>query len=146
MKISKVGYCPTDDNYNQDDVIDNIFDIPKRPLGRPTKYKEEYCEMLIDHMSKGLSQASFAGLIGVNVDTLTEWFKRHEAFSVSQKIGRAASLLIWERIGNELALGRLKGNMGAYAFNMKNRHKWQDRVEPDGQEYDDLEFTKSEES
>ena len=34
-------------------------DKERNPVGRPTKYKPEYCEMLIEHMSEGLSFESF---------------------------------------------------------------------------------------
>jgi len=96
--------------------------------GRPTKYKEEYCEDLISHMNKGLSFESFAGVIEVNPDTLYEWCKVHDAFSEAKKIARAKNLIFWELMGIDICKGALEGSASAWVFNMKNRHKW--RSEP----------------
>ena len=32
-----------------------------KKVGRPTDYKKEYCELLIEHMAAGFSFESFAG-------------------------------------------------------------------------------------
>jgi hypothetical protein len=92
--------------------------------GRPSKFKPEYCERLIQHMSEGLSFRSFAGEIDVCFDTLYEWEKVHKIFSDAKRLGVAKSLLTWERIGlaDEMSTG-------TYCFNMKNRFpdEWKDR-------------------
>ena len=75
--------------------------------GRPTKYKQEYCEEIIEFFSRPISEeftrkirtkegvqeidvieatdlptlASFAVSIGVHRDTLHEWSTKHEEFS-----------------------------------------------------------------
>lgn len=64
--------------------------------GRPTKYKPEYCEELIDHMKEGFSLESFAGKIGVCVDSLYAWRDSHPEFSEAIKGGKAASRYWWE--------------------------------------------------
>ena len=100
--------------------------------GRPTKYKEEYCQMLIDHMEKGFSFNSFAGIIRVNTDTLAEWRNKHKSFSDAQKLGRALSSLFWEKMGMAGAAGRVPGfNAATWIFNMKNRFGWKDKQELD---------------
>ena len=100
------------------------------PGGRPTKYKPEYCEKVIEHMGQGLSFESFAGTIGVNQDTLHEWCKRHEEFSESKKIGREKSRIFWEKLGIDGATGRLQYfNAATWIFNMKNRFNWTDKQE-----------------
>ena len=103
----------------------------KCPTGRPTKFKEEYCQMLIEHMALGFSFESFAGLISVNQDTLHEWCKVHAIFSEAKKLAFAKCQLFWEAIGME-GLWSTKErslNTGNYVFQMKNRFKWTDRVE-----------------
>ena len=113
----------------------------KHPGGRPTKYKQEYCEKLIQHMAEGYSFESFAGVVEVNVDTLHEWAKVHEEFSDSKKIAFAKCQMFWERIGitNILNISESLGpgmssskslNASAWIFNMKNRFKWRDK-QPD---------------
>ena len=105
-----------------------------RPIGRPTKYKPEYCEMLIEHMSGGLSFESFAGVINVNQDTLHEWVKVWPEFSEAKKLAFAKCQLWWEKVGIS-GLWSTKDssfNTGVYCFNMKNRFKWTDKVEVSG--------------
>ena len=113
----------------------------KHPGGRPTKYKQEYCQMLIDHMSTGLSFESFAAVIKVNRDSLYEWEKVHPDFSDAKKIGLDNCLLFWEKLGinniintsESLGQGMSSSkslNASVYIFNMKNRFKWRDK-QPD---------------
>lgn len=109
----------------------------KNPGGQPTKYKTEYCEMVTKHMSEGLSFESFAGVIGVNRDTLYEWAKVHQNFSDAKTKGTAASLLFWEKLGRQITI-KGKGNIAGWIFNMKNRFidTWKERHEvssPEGQ-------------
>lgn len=68
----------------------------KGVVGRPSKYKPEYCERVIADMAKGLSLAAFAGGIPVSKDTVQEWVKVHPEFSVSVKKGQAARLRFLE--------------------------------------------------
>lgn len=110
---------------------------PKRrrmpnPVGRPTKYKEEYCDMLIRHMESGLSFDSFAAVIKVNRDSLYEWVKVHPEFSDAQKEAYSQNLLFWEKIGISGMVGRIPDfNATVWIFNMKNRHGWRDKQDVD---------------
>lgn len=104
------------------------------PGGRPTAYKPEYCEQLINHMANGLSFESFAGLLGVSNKTLYNWTKLSEEFLQAKEIGFEKSRLFWEKLGVAGAAGRVQNfNASAFIFNMKNRFKtqWRDRHELD---------------
>jgi len=96
--------------------------------GRPTKYKPEYCEKLIEffdvepyadkeleHLDKDgnvrwidykrmanklPTLRSFAKSIGVNIDTVYEWIKQHEEFS--DAFTHAKDLQKWFLIENGL--------------------------------------------
>jgi hypothetical protein len=83
--------------------------------GRPTKYKPEYCEKIIEYFSrspyvensKGEKKpndlpyfAEFASQIDVSFETLLEWTKKHSEFSDSYK--RAAELQKFFLIQNTL--------------------------------------------
>lgn len=83
----------------------------KEPFGRPTKYKPEYCEQIIEFFdieqtmkkkkqvatNKGVVEieeeeaaefptfVDFAMEIGVNIDTLKEWRDKHPNFSAAYK-------------------------------------------------------------
>lgn len=97
--------------------------------GRPTKYRGEYCQMLIDHMGKqGLSYRSFAGAIGVSYETLYAWERKYKAFSDAKAKGEAQNLIFWEKMGNAGTAGKLPGfNAAAWNINMKNRHDWREK-------------------
>ncbi len=89
----------------------SIQEKPKLERGRPTHYKPEYCELVLDDMSKGFSLSAFAGLIGVCRDTLTEWVSKHPDFSLAVKQGKVLQLRAWEQKGLGIADG--KGGPGA---------------------------------
>jgi hypothetical protein len=106
--------------------------IVKRPRGAPTTYREEYCEQVISHMSRGFSFESFAGVISVNRDTLYEWCHVHHDFSDAKKIAVQKSLLALETIGLDGMTGELKGfNVASWIFTCKNRHSdmFKDKME-----------------
>jgi hypothetical protein len=107
----------------------------KEPFGRPTKYKPEYCQELIDFMGQGYSIEAFAGKIDTHKDTIYQWVKAHPDFADAKRLGFAKCQVFWEEIGlrglwNED--GGPKLNTGNYIFQMKNRFKWTDRVEVSG--------------
>jgi len=98
-------------------------------VGRPTKYKEEYCQKLIDHMAEGYSFDSFAGIVDVNIDTLYEWAKVHEEFSDAKSIGSAKSMAWWEKIGRMGMINEIPFfNDRIWRLNMINRFRaqWSD--------------------
>lgn len=78
------------------------------PGGRPSKYDPEYCEKLVKHMEEGNSFWSFAGVVGVSFDTLSEWTKVHAEFSEAKKIGLGKLLLFDERLAKAGVSGQLK--------------------------------------
>jgi hypothetical protein len=104
----------------------------KGPGGRPTKYKKEYCEMLVEHMKQGYSFESFgASPVCVDKVTLYRWVEKHAEFSNAKKRAETECLKFWEKIGIAGALGKIQGfNAASFIFNMKNRFFWRDRLEP----------------
>ena len=100
-----------------------------------SKYKEEYCEQLIDHMSYGKPFKTFGGVVGVSKQTLYDWCERHEDFAEAKDIGKAKSEYFWMDIGLKLALGEIRGSAVAWIFCMKNLHGWNDNK--DGQNDND---------
>lgn len=94
----------------------------KRPVGRPTKYRPEYCEQLIECMKRGAWLNSFAAQIGVSRNTLDLWAARHEEFAEALAIGKAAAAAWWENIGRGIAAGKIggPGSANMVIFAMKN--------------------------
>ena len=107
-------------------------DKPVNAIGRPTKYKEEYCQLLVEHMADGLSYESFAGVVGVSKQTIYDWEKVNSDFLDSKKKGFAMAQLFWEKAGlNGMFMGGKDNpfNATVWVFNMKNRFGWVDRKE-----------------
>lgn len=96
--------------------------------GRPTLYRDEYCDELVKCMASGFSLAAFAGEIGVARDTLTEWQSVHPEFSAAVKIGQAARTLCLERT---LLAGETGPKVTAHIFALKNAapDEWRDKQE-----------------
>ncbi len=105
--------------------------IKKKKTGPKSGFKKEYCSQLIDHMDKGYSFESFAGIIGIARSTLYRW-EKHLEFKEAKEIGFAKCLLFWEKIGIDACMGKIMGFNGtSYVFNMKNRFNWKDKREVD---------------
>lgn len=97
-------------------------------MPRPTKYDPRYCRMLVEHMRTGLSWESFAGVVGVESDTLRNWQDRFPEFFGARKKGEALNRLFWEKVGIDGAIGKIKGfNPASWIFIMKNCFGWRDR-------------------
>lgn len=114
--------------------------------GRPSLYKPEYDQMLIDHMATGLSFESFAAITDTCKDTLYEWAKVHPSFSDAKKKAVQKCRLFWEKLGVDHILNisetskssdgsnysKSKSlNASIWIFNMKNRFKdeWREKQE-----------------
>ncbi len=76
--------------------------------GRPSDFKGEYSQMLIDHMKKGGSIESFGAKVHCAVSTLYEWFKEYPEFSEAKKIAISYLHEFWENLGKTMATGQLR--------------------------------------
>lgn len=93
--------------------------------GRPTKYKPEYCESVVEHMRDGKSLSSFAGKVGVARDTISEWCSEYPEFSAAVQKGKGLCADWWEERLRERAIAG-EGNSTAAIFGVKNmaRQDW----------------------
>jgi transposase len=106
----------------------------KKKMGRPTKYKPEFCQRVIELASEGMGKAEIACGIGVSRDTIHEWTKVHQDFSDAIRRAYEEALAWWERKGREATFGGVPGFQStAYIFQMKNRFKddWRDKIDHD---------------
>lgn len=55
------------------------------------KFKDEYVDMLIKHMSQGMSFMSFGGVVGAGRTTLYDWCDRYPKFKEAKQIGELKS-------------------------------------------------------
>ena len=99
-----------------------------REMGRPTKYKPEMCETVIELMKEGASQYEVLATLGISEDTFYRWKKENEEFSESIKRGSQLSQAWWEKKGR-ISLDDRQFNSTLWYMNMKNRFKWADKQE-----------------
>lgn len=103
-----------------------------KKLGRPTTYKKEYCQMLIDHMAEGLSFESFAAVIFAPYRIMYQWADKHEDFKLAKDVGESLGRLFWEKAGRNGCLGKIPNfNTGAWTFFMRNRFNWKNVTQVD---------------
>lgn len=97
---------------------------------RVSSFKPEYCDLLVEHMSKGLSFNAFAGVIKVSQAVLYKWSKKYPEFQDARNRGDAAALLHWEKVGRAGMMGKVPNfNAAVYIFSMKNKFDWTDKVD-----------------
>jgi hypothetical protein len=93
--------------------------------GRPSEYRPEYCQAIIDAMAEGISLTAFAGVIGVSKDTVYEWIKRHSDFSDAWSRAKPKRVLHLER---KLLRARKGAETTAAIFALRNADptEWRD--------------------
>ena len=75
---------------------------PIRKIGRPTNYKPEYCDRVVELGAKGYSQAMIIADIGAGSrETIDNWKKAHPEFLDAMTRARDLALAWWERKGLE---------------------------------------------
>lgn len=98
--------------------------MPKKNAGgRPSLYREEYCEQLIEHMKDGRGYDAFAGVIRVGIRTIHDWEKNHPAWADAKAIGFAVCMLWWDQQGRDGLFAGKQFNVAAWIYNMKVRFK-----------------------
>jgi len=93
-----------------------------RPVGRPTAYRQEFCERVIQLMAEGRSLDGCAAILGVHPDSLYTWQKAHGEFSDAVRAGRAAATAFWEGRLLDVAKGG-SGNANAIQWALRNRSR-----------------------
>lgn len=113
----------------------------KRPEGRPTDYKPEYCDLLVTHFKSGKSYAAFAALCDVSRSTCFEWEQKHIEFANAKSRGWEHYQAYWEQIGHEgvftqtyktdEGIRTVALNSAVWIYNMKCRFRkdWHDSVD-----------------
>lgn len=67
--------------------------------GRPSSYKPEFCDLVIELGNQGASIDEMAFECGVHDDTLRNWAEDHEEFFDAFTRAKQASQIWWERKG-----------------------------------------------
>ncbi len=109
--------------------------------GRPSLYRKEFCEMLIEHMKQGYSYKSFCAEIEVGQRTMYDWELVHPEWAEAKEIAFAKGMKFWEKLGVDFVVNETSKdsegnstsktlNSAVWIFNMKNRFQWRER-QPD---------------
>lgn len=97
---------------------------PRAPkFGRPSKYKPEFCQRVVDLGFAGKGKAQMAAGLGIDRGTLNEWMKAHEEFSRAVSMGLELAMAWWQDQGQAgINLGK-DFNGFVYSFEMRNRFR-----------------------
>lgn len=103
------------------------------PAGRPSTYRPEYCEKVIDLGKKGMGPVEIAVELGVPRTTMLSWANEHLEFSTALTRAKECEQAWWERTGRE-ALGADKFNSAVWSKSMsaRFREEYTDRREVSG--------------
>ena len=104
--------------------IFGFSDVMSGSRGRPTKYREEMCEIALHVLGDGGSRAQLAATLEVGKDSLYAWERDYPDFSEAMARGLAMSEAKWESPDWHPEMHHQR-----WALNMKNRFGWTDRVE-----------------
>jgi hypothetical protein len=108
------------------------MDGVKMKTGRPTTYKPEYCDLMIQMLSEGASFTEFRAAIGgVTRQTLSNWRDANpeflDAYTKAEAIGQA----YWEkRLRTEIMFDN-KANAALVKLYFANRFNWHDKQQTD---------------
>lgn len=94
------------------------------PAGRPTDYKPEYCEDIINYLSDGKHIIQYAAKIGVAKSTIYEWANNYPEFSDALKKAQAKSTAQWlENARLKAFSGEHKGSDAMLIWMLKKKDK-----------------------
>ena len=103
------------------------------PRGRPTKYKSEFCEQIIDLMGEGLSLTAAAAELGITRECAYQWAYTKPEFRRRWSWGAGSACCSWSA-----ACWRPKDSVTvasrSFALKAADRFEWGDRQPGPGEE------------
>lgn len=112
----------------QVDYTPLLLEMQNTKIGRPSEYRPEYCDRVVEIMSMGLSLTAAMGVLGFARSTAYEWQEKYPAFSDAVKLGQSRRQMFLE-------LKLMEAPSGAQAtgaiFALKNTGTgdWRDKQE-----------------
>lgn len=79
---------------------------PKNAGGRPTDYRIEYCDNVVNWGTQGKSKAWMAGELDCTIDTINNWCKANPEFLSAMEIAVTKSQQWWEDAGQNGMLNK----------------------------------------
>lgn len=93
-----------------------------KKMGRPSGYRDEFCEIIEDMGREGKSVAQMAARLDVSKETVYQWVKAHPEFSDAFTRARTFSQSWWEAKGQE-SIGDRNFNANLYKISMSARFR-----------------------
>jgi hypothetical protein len=101
----------------------------KRPVGRPSEYRPDFCEIVTAMGAAGFSKAQIAYELNVVKNTLNSWSEAHPEFLTAMEHAREMSQGWWENQGQAGIWGGKQFSAQAYNLQVRNRFPddWKER-------------------
>jgi hypothetical protein len=90
--------------------------------GRPTEYKPEYCQKIVELMANGCSEYEVAWNFKVCYKTLTRWATQHPEFKESFDLAKTARLARLTKIMRERLEAGVPINIPGFALILNKEH------------------------
>ncbi len=92
-------------------------------VGRPSKYKPEMADKMLDLMAEGKTDTQVAAMLDISTDSIARYRRTYPEFAEAHAKGKLLQQAAWETLGLKLATGEVKGNATVYIFMMHNLFK-----------------------
>ncbi len=124
VKAASEGLAPT--------VIVSGEPQKRSSFGRPTSYKPEYCEAVIEYGRRGKSREWIAAELMVIPETLANWAKDHPDFFDAITLAKHLELKWWEDAGqNNLTESGFSASAWSRSMAARFPAKWREKSQVD---------------
>jgi len=113
--------------------------------GRPSDYRPEYCEQVIELGRLGLSVAQMASRLDTSKQTLLRWVEANPEFRAAMEVARSHSQAWWEEMGQAnlimpMGSGSFQGSVWSRSMAARFPDDWRENkgVELTGKDGADL--------
>jgi hypothetical protein len=99
-------------------------------MGRPSEFKPEFCDQVVEYGKEGKSLAWMAAELDVSRECLYEWARVHPEFSDALDRARAHSQKWWEDAGQRGMLGPgFNGSVWSRSMAARFPDDWREKQE-----------------
>lgn len=89
-----------------------------KPMGRPSKYKPEFCQEIVPHLGSGGSVEGFCAKHKVHKDTFYSWLEAHQEFNDAFIEAKQKQLEYWLALGRNALVNGENFNTPLYKYLM----------------------------
>lgn len=105
----------------------DMEETKRHPGGRPTDYRPEYCERVIEWGAEGKSKTWMAATLGVAKSTVQLWESVHPEFSAALERAMTLSQMWWEDKGQDnIAADKFQASMWSRSMAARFPDDWRE--------------------